>query len=65
MEEMESEIATMSFVRQHSTIPIPEIHGYDLDKANAVGAPYLLMSALLGRIVAQLPLMEDSVKAHV
>jgi aminoglycoside phosphotransferase (APT) family kinase protein len=64
-EEMESEIATMNFVRQHSTIPVPEIYGYDLDKTNAVGAPYILMSALPGRIVVQLPLVEKNFRAHV
>jgi hypothetical protein len=64
-EEMRSEIATINFVRQHSTIPVPEIHGYNLDRANAVGAPYILMGALPGRTITILPLVQGSVKAHV
>jgi len=65
LEDMRSEIATMDFVRQHSTIPIPKIHGYSLDNENGVGAPYILMDALPGKTITLLPLVDDQHKAHV
>jgi hypothetical protein len=45
---MESEIATMKYIKQHSSIPLPIVHGFDLDPANAVGAEYMFMEALPG-----------------
>src|SRR5271170_4815505 len=50
--EMKSEIATINFVKSHSTIPVPEVYGYNLHGAgplNGVGAPYILFQALPGR----------------
>ncbi|KAL8627720.1 hypothetical protein Q9189_006587 [Teloschistes chrysophthalmus] len=40
--DMQSELATMDFVRQNTTIPIPNVYGYDLDE-NPVGCPFIFM----------------------
>ena len=66
--EMKSEIATINFVKSHSTIPVPEVYGYNLHDAgplNRVGRPYILFQALPGRMIHTLPLIKDDVKTHV
>jgi isoamyl acetate esterase len=64
-DEMNSEIATIKFVRQHSTIPVPEIFDYGLDESNEVGAPFIIFNALPGRELRMLPRVDDNVKVHV
>ena len=44
-----SEIATLRYVKQHTNIPVPEILYHDLDSANDVGVPFVLMEKLPGR----------------
>ncbi|KAH7869908.1 uncharacterized protein C8R40DRAFT_1176228 [Lentinula edodes] len=41
--KMPSEIATMRYLKDHSTIPIPTIHGYDADADRHVGGTWLVM----------------------
>ncbi|GAW07544.1 kinase-like protein [Lentinula edodes] len=41
--KMPSEIATMRYLKDHSTIPIPRIHGYDADADRHVGGTWLVM----------------------
>lgn len=43
-----STLATMQYVRDHSDIPVPKLFYSDLNPANAVGAPYVLMEKLVG-----------------
>jgi hypothetical protein len=62
---LESEIATIAFVKQHSSIPVPEIFGYNLDENNDFGAPCIYMEALPGRTLHLLPLIDDTPKTHV
>ena len=45
----ESEIATIQYVKQHTSIPVPEIYYQDLNPDNAIGAAYVLMEKLPGR----------------
>jgi hypothetical protein len=63
-EEMESEI-TINFIRQHSPVPIPEIHSYNLDDCNQVGAPYICFHALPGRTMEIPPHVDDYLRVHV
>lgn len=51
---MRIEIATMSYLRQHGDIPVPEVMGHDLDPGNEVGAPYLFMSYIHGTAASEL-----------
>jgi isoamyl acetate esterase len=45
---MESEVATMRYVRQHTTIPVPEIYAFDTTSANPAKLPYVLMECIRG-----------------
>lgn len=45
----ESEIATMRYVRKHTTLPVPEIYYHDLSPYNDVGAPFTLLEKLPGQ----------------
>ncbi|KAK4570234.1 hypothetical protein LTR86_002314 [Recurvomyces mirabilis] len=45
---IESECATRSFVRKHTTIPVPETYFANYDPTNAVGAPFVLMEYIDG-----------------
>ncbi|KAH7175377.1 kinase-like domain-containing protein [Dactylonectria macrodidyma] len=45
----ESEIATIRYLKRHTSIPVPEIYYQDLDPENEVGAAFVLMEKLPGR----------------
>ncbi|KAJ4156474.1 hypothetical protein NW754_008106 [Fusarium falciforme] len=45
----ESEIATIRYVKQHTSIPVPEIYYQDLNPENKIGAAFVLMEKLPGR----------------
>ncbi|KPM45205.1 hypothetical protein AK830_g1320 [Neonectria ditissima] len=45
----ESEIATIQYLKQHTSIPVPEISYHNLDPENEVGAAFVLMERLPGR----------------
>ncbi|KJK79937.1 hypothetical protein H634G_04176 [Metarhizium anisopliae BRIP 53293] len=45
---MQSELATMEFVRQNTDIPIPKIYAYELNEQNAVGCPFFMMEYFHG-----------------
>jgi len=45
---MQSEIDTMSFIREYTDIPVPQVFLYDTSADNAVGAPYMLMECIKG-----------------
>ncbi|TKA26131.1 hypothetical protein B0A50_04628 [Salinomyces thailandicus] len=55
----ESEIETRRFVRRHTSIPVPETYFANLDPANAVGAPFVLMEDMKGY---QLAIMWNALK---
>lgn len=46
--KMESELATIEYVRQHTTIPVPEIFLANYNKNDVVGAPFVLTELLDG-----------------
>ncbi|KAF2168679.1 hypothetical protein M409DRAFT_21419 [Zasmidium cellare ATCC 36951] len=45
---MRMEIATTKFLRQKTTLPIPEIVAYDLNPDNELGTPYMFMQYISG-----------------
>ncbi|KID81986.1 Protein kinase-like domain protein [Metarhizium guizhouense ARSEF 977] len=45
---MQSELATMEFVRQNTDIPIPKIYAHELNEQNAVGCPFFMMEYVHG-----------------
>ena len=40
----ESEVATMNYLREHTSIPVPEVYHYDANPYNRLGGEYILMS---------------------
>ncbi len=45
----ESAVATMKYVREHTTIPVPEIYHVNFDQQNDVGASYVIMERMPGQ----------------
>lgn len=45
----ESEIATIRYLQQHTSIPVPDIYYHDLGPDNGTGAAFMLMQRLPGR----------------
>lgn len=45
---MESEVATMNYVRTHTTIPVPKVFAYDTTSTNPAKLPYILMECIHG-----------------
>ncbi|KAI9813342.1 MAG: hypothetical protein M1832_006357 [Thelocarpon impressellum] len=48
-EKLRGEIATMKYVAQHTTIPLPRIHGYGFGGDYPTGLPFLLLEYVEGR----------------
>lgn len=48
VEKLMSELETMQYVRSRTSIPVPEIYGYDFGLDNNVGAQFVLMERLPG-----------------
>lgn len=46
---LESEVATMAYVRKHTRIPVPEIYASDATSNNELGVPYVLMECIHGK----------------
>ena len=40
----ESEVATMKYLRERTTIPVPTVYHYDANPYNRLGGEYILMS---------------------
>nr|GAT51660.1 predicted protein [Mycena chlorophos] len=49
----ESEIATLRYLREKTTIPVPEIHHYDSNPYNRLGGEYIIMSKARGIPLSQ------------
>ncbi|KAJ7714976.1 kinase-like domain-containing protein [Mycena metata] len=43
-----SEVTTIAFVREYTSIPAPELYYYDCNAKNALGTPYMLMKRITG-----------------
>ncbi|KAM5457298.1 hypothetical protein MaudCBS49596_000493 [Microsporum audouinii] len=48
-EKFRSEIATMKFIAEKTTIPIPRLIGYSLNKNNPLGTPFMLLDFVEGK----------------
>jgi hypothetical protein len=45
---LESEYATVKYVREHTTLPVPEVYFVNFDPTHVVGAPFMLMQRMPG-----------------
>jgi hypothetical protein len=52
---MQSEIDTMSFVREYTDIPVPRVFFYDISATNQVRAPYMFMECIRGDSAMDMP----------
>lgn len=48
--KLESEIATMQFIKEYSDLPVPRVFAYEVDEDNPVGAAFILMEFLPGTV---------------
>ena len=63
---MESEVATMKYVRQHTSIPVPEVYAYDTTSTNPAKSPYILMECIHGwRTPLKLQELPDNVLRNI
>ncbi len=46
---LESEAFTMRWMRNKTTIPVPEVYGIDTSTDNAIGCPYIMMEYIKGQ----------------
>ncbi|KAF3484010.1 uncharacterized protein GIQ15_03334 [Arthroderma uncinatum] len=44
----ESEVAVLKYVKQHTSVPVPEVYAWCSDPANPVGAEYIIMEKAAG-----------------
>ncbi|KAJ3545518.1 hypothetical protein NM208_g2473 [Fusarium decemcellulare] len=49
--EMLSEIATLKTLRSRTSIPVPQVYGFDPSPGNPFGFPYMFMGYLKGRVL--------------
>ncbi|KAH0602458.1 uncharacterized protein H6S33_008797 [Morchella sextelata] len=52
--QLESEVKTMRFIRQNTTIPIPDIISFDGTTENEIGWPYFMMEFVEGTPVSRI-----------
>ncbi|EEQ85990.1 uncharacterized protein BDCG_09259 [Blastomyces dermatitidis ER-3] len=67
-EKMRGEIATMKYIAEKTTIPIPRLHGYSIHgDDNVLGLPFMLMEYTEGKTLAGvvLPDLEKSTREHL
>jgi hypothetical protein len=48
LEQVESSLATMEYVRAHTTIPVPEVYFVNHDENHVVGSAFILMERMPG-----------------
>ena len=52
-EALESEAFTMRWIREKTTIPVPEVYGFDTSMDNPIGCPYIMMEYINGQSLYQ------------
>ncbi|TVY13106.1 hypothetical protein LARI1_G008763 [Lachnellula arida] len=50
---LESEVATMKYVKLNSSIPVPEVFDYSWTGSNTIGIPFILMSKAPGNALSR------------
>ncbi|KAI1935948.1 hypothetical protein LOZ66_004865 [Ophidiomyces ophidiicola] len=59
-EKLRGEIATMKFIAEITTVPIPHLHGYSIGKANILGLPFMLLQYIDGKPLRSVSMMDLS-----
>ncbi|KAF2817180.1 uncharacterized protein BDZ99DRAFT_374892, partial [Mytilinidion resinicola] len=50
----QSEVATMTYIREHTKIPVPQVFAFDSSMDNALGLEWILMEMAEGREYEQI-----------
>ncbi|EGE04991.1 hypothetical protein TEQG_03835 [Trichophyton equinum CBS 127.97] len=50
-EKLRSEIATMKFIAEKTTIPIPRLYHYSINRDNILGLPFMALEYITGNLV--------------
>lgn len=53
-ESLESQVQTINYIKEHTSIPVPKVFHLDTTANNEIGAPYIAMSYISGRTVSSL-----------
>ncbi|AEO67161.1 uncharacterized protein THITE_14102, partial [Thermothielavioides terrestris NRRL 8126] len=68
---LKSQVATLRLIRRSTSIPVPEVYGWDPTSDNEIGAPYVCMSFLPGKRVSDIwfddsgPLPRDELRRAI
>lgn len=46
--KLETEVATMQFIKEHCDLPVPRVFAYEVDESNLASAAFILMELLPG-----------------
>jgi aminoglycoside phosphotransferase (APT) family kinase protein len=44
--KMDSEVATLKYVAEHTSLPVPKVYAWNTNGANPVGAEYMIMETV-------------------
>jgi hypothetical protein len=47
------QVATMRYIAECTSVPVPEIYAWNFDASNAVGAEYMIMEKVSFRLFSQ------------
>jgi len=50
-EVLQAEIDTMQYIRAHTAVPVPDVYAYDLNPDNDIGAQFMLIEKLPGKVL--------------
>ncbi|EEQ91569.2 uncharacterized protein BDCG_06689 [Blastomyces dermatitidis ER-3] len=66
-EKMRGEIATMKYIAERTTIPIPHLFGYSINRDNILGLPFLALEHITGKTLhgTDVPRLSDELQSHL
>ncbi|QVM10733.1 hypothetical protein D8B26_005386 [Coccidioides posadasii str. Silveira] len=66
-EKMRGEIATMKYISQKTTIPIPHLFGYSIHRDNVLGLPFMAVEYIAGKTLhgIDVPRLSDELRLHL
>ncbi|KAL2370348.1 hypothetical protein RJ035_002627 [Blastomyces gilchristii] len=66
-EKMRGEIATMKYIAERTTIPIPRVFAYSINRDNILGLPFLALEHITGKTLhgTDVPRLSDELQSHL
>lgn len=53
-EALESQVLTIKYIKEHTSVPVPEVFHFDTTTSNEIGAAYIAMSYISGLTISRL-----------